>query len=162
MIVERKGRCPCCMLVSDSEERCSHCGGELDRKNPAYLLPVGAVLHRPESAHLWQDYQLGAVIGQGGFGATYIGLSGADGPRVAIKEYFPTRCARRAEDGHTVEPMPGMDEVFEGGRYSFIKEARVLSGLEGMPSVVQALAYLETNNTAWFRLLGGRTLYAGM
>ncbi len=68
---------------------------------------------------------------------------------MAVKEYFPARCAKRGEDGITVVPLPGMEETYEGGRYSFVKEARVLSGLEGMPSVVQALAYLETNNTAY-------------
>ncbi len=149
MIVKRTGRCPSCMQVSDTEGRCSHCGGDLNRENPGFLLPVGTVLMKPNSTHIWQDYQVGAVIGQGGFGATYIGLGSAVGPRVAIKEYFPTRCAQRSEDGHTVEALPGMEEVYEGGRYSFVKEARVLSELEGMPSVVQALAYLETNNTAY-------------
>ncbi len=149
MIVKRAGLCPCCMRESDSGERCSHCGGELDRENPDFLLPVGTVLHALDGARLWQDYQLGAVIGQGGFGATYIGRDMSAQRRVAVKEYFPTRCAKRAADGVTVEALPGMEQVYEGGRYSFVKEARVLSGLEGMPSVVQALAYLETNNTAY-------------
>ena len=114
------------------------------QENPPFLLPRGTNLNSGE-----HSYELGAVIGQGGFGVTYIGLEGNTGRQVAIKEYFPTRCSKRADDGHTVEPLPGMEEVYEGGRYSFVKEARVLSGLEGMPSVVQALAYLETNNTAY-------------
>ena len=92
---------------------------------------------------------MGAVLGQGGFGATYVGRELTTGRKVAVKEYFPTRCARRSQDGITVEALPGMDETYEKGRYSFVKEARVLSKLEGMPSVVQALAYLERNNTAY-------------
>ncbi len=148
MIVKRLGLCPSCMQSSEGGERCSHCGGDLNRENPDFLLPVGTVLLKP-GLPSYRGYQVGAVLGQGGFGATYIGQEGAAGRRVAIKEYFPSRCARRSGDGHTVEPLPGMDEVYEGGRYSFVKEARVLSELEGMPSVVQALAYLETNNTAY-------------
>ncbi len=106
------------------------------------LLPSGTALGDGR-------YVLGAVLGQGGFGVTYSGEEAGTGCRVAVKEYFPTRCSRRSGDGVTVEPLPGMEEIYEGGRFSFLKEARVLSELEGMPSVVQALAYLEENNTAY-------------
>lgn len=139
--------CPGCMNPAQGEH-CPLCGSDLHRENPSFLLPVGAVLPKP-GLPPHKGYHVGAVLGQGGFGATYIGQDGASGRRVAIKEYFPTRCAQRSDDGHTVEPLPGMDEIYEGGRYSFVKEARVLSELEGMPSVVQALAYLEINNTAY-------------
>lgn len=144
MIVKSRELCPSCMRSAQGD-RCPHCGGDLHRENPAFLLPVGASLYGGEG----NRYLLGATLGQEGFGTTYIGVEQETGRRVAVKEYFPTRCARRAEDGVTVEALPGMDEVYAGGRYSFVKEARVLSGLEGMPSVVQTLAYLETNNTAY-------------
>lgn len=146
--MSEKRLCPSCMSYVAGEDRCPGCGGDLNRENPGSLLPVGAVLTEPE--HPSQGgWQVGAVLGQGGFGATYVGRELSTGRRVAVKEYFPTRCARRRPDGCTVEPLPDMDETYEKGRYSFVKEARVLSRLEGMPSVVQALAYLETNNTAY-------------
>lgn len=139
--------CPGCMRPAQGD-RCPHCGGDLHRGNAPFLLPVGTVLRRADTPGR-DGWYLGAVLGQGGFGTTYIGFDLSTCCRVAVKEYFPTRCAQRSEDGHTVDPLPGMEEVYEGGRYSFVKEARVLSELEGMPSVVQALAYLETNNTAY-------------
>lgn len=147
--MSEKRLCPGCMTCVEGEGRlCPRCGGEMDRRNPAFLLPVGAVLTPPD--HPSQGgWQVGAVLGQGGFGATYVGRELDTERRVAVKEYFPTRCARRSRDGVTVEPLPGMEETYEKGRYSFVKEARVLSKLEGMPSVVQALAYLELNNTAY-------------
>lgn len=141
--------CPGCMTCIEGEGRfCPACGAELERQNPRFLLPAGTLLAPPDHPARG-GYLVGAVLGQGGFGATYAGRELASGRRVAVKEYFPTRCARRAQDGVTVEPLPGMDETYEKGRYSFVKEARVLSRLEGMPSVVQALAYLEINNTAY-------------
>lgn len=158
-----KGLCPNCMSMEpepapgqDTRGTCSHCGGDLYKQNPPQLLPVGTVLDCGE-----RSYHLGAVLGQGGFGVTYIGYDPAAGRKVAVKEYFPTRCAQRGEDGRTVEPLPGMEETYAGGRYSFVKEARVLSELEGMPSVVQALAYVETNNTAYLIMeyLDGTPLY---
>lgn len=141
--------CPYCMNpVSEQPPGegnfCPHCGKDLHRANPSGLLPIDTVLeYGTHTCHL------GAVLGQGGFGVTYIGYDPAEKRKVAVKEYFPTQCARRSDDGRTVEPQPGMDDIYEGGRYSFVKEARVLSKLEGMPSVVQALAYVETNNTAY-------------
>ncbi len=144
MIITGRGLCPSCMQPAEGD-RCPRCGGDLHLENPPVLLPVGTVF-KDGRGH---SYILGAVLGQGGFGVTYIGREAETGRRVAVKEYFPTRCSQRSGDGHTVEPLPGMDAVYEGGRYSFVKEARVLSGLEGMPSVVQALAYLEENNTAY-------------
>jgi len=144
MMVQGVELCPSCMRPAQGG-RCPHCGRQIRQENPAFLLPVGTGLWSGEGFH----YLLGAALGQGGFGATYAGLELETGRRVAVKEYFPTRCAQRADDGAAVEPLHGMGEAYEGGRYSFVKEARVLSGLEGMPSVVQALAYLETNNTAY-------------
>lgn len=135
--------CPNCMRQAQGNY-CAHCGGDLHKKNMPFLLPVGTVLEGEDHSYL-----LGAALGQGGFGVTYIGLEQETGRRVAVKEYFPTRCAQRIDDGHTVEALSGMKTTYEGGRYSFVKEARVLSGLEGMSSVVQALAYLEINNTAY-------------
>ncbi len=148
MTARHTALCPSCMTACEDGERCPRCGGSLHRENPSFLLPVGAVLRRPGLPPC-HGYEIGAALGQGGFGVTYAGRDEAEGRRVAVKEYFPARCAKRGEDGITVVPLPGMEETYEGGRYSFVKEARVLSGLEGMPSVVQALAYLETNNTAY-------------
>lgn len=163
MILENlgEGLCPHCMCPTNEpapgqDTHCPSCGGDLYSQNAPQLLPVGTVLDC--GAH---SYHLGAVLGQGGFGVTYIGYDATVGRKVAVKEYFPTRCAQRGEDGRTVEPLPGMEETYAGGRYSFVKEARVLSELEGMPSVVQALAYVETNNTAYLIMeyLDGTPLY---
>ncbi|HIW87174.1 MAG TPA: hypothetical protein IAC47_02745, partial [Candidatus Onthomorpha intestinigallinarum] len=44
-------------------------------------------------------YKLLKVLGQGGFGITYMGLHTGLGKTVAIKEYFPKDVFRRMEDG---------------------------------------------------------------
>lgn len=148
--------CPHCMRPAEGEI-CPHCNKQLSWENPGHLLPVGTVLTGGSREH---SYRIGACLGQGGFGVTYVGMELETERRTAIKEYFPTRCARRGSDGQ-VEPMNGQDAVFEGGRYSFLQEARMLSNLEGMPSVVQGLDYLEVNNTAYLvmEFLDGTPLY---
>lgn len=137
--------------------RCPRCGGPVQWENPAHLLAVGAVL---TGGGLGHSYRVGAYLGQGGFGVTYAALELETGRRVAVKEYFPTRCAARGTAG-AVEPLPGQQAVYEGGRYSFVQEARMLAALEGMPSVVQGLDYLEVNNTAYLVMeyLDGTPLY---
>ncbi len=126
-------------------------------QNPAHLLPIGAVL---TGGGLGHSYRIGRYLGQGGFGVTYSAQDNQTRREVAIKEYFPTRCAHRGPGG-VVEPLSGQEEVYEGGRYSFVQEARMLAALDGMPSVVQGLDYLEINNTAYLVMeyLDGTPLY---
>lgn len=148
--------CPHCMQQAQGAY-CTNCGGDLRWENPAHLLGVGA---RLTGGGLGHSYRIGACLGQGGFGVTYVALEEESGRRVAIKEYFPTRCACRGAGG-TVDPLLGQEAVYEGGRYSFVQEARMLAALEGMPSVVQGLDYLEVNNTAYLVMeyLDGTPLY---
>lgn len=145
--------CPHCMQPT-AEETCPNCGHQVHCENNEGLLRVGTVLCGNE-----RNYLIGAAIGQGGFGVTYVGLDLTENRRVAIKEYFPVYCAHRTADGQ-VEPMR-QDEIYESGRFSFLQEAKMLASLEGMPAVVQGLDYLETNNTAYLVMeyLDGTPLY---
>ena len=81
-------RCPYCMKQSESV-MCPHCGKSADISPNSSMLPVGSVINGGSG----QQYQIGAPLGQGGFGITYVGLDCTLGRRVAVKEYFPTRCA---------------------------------------------------------------------
>lgn len=146
--------CPHCMSP-ETGDYCTRCGGKIRWENPGQLLPVGTVLqgegHR---------YQVGAYLGQGGFGVTYIALDLDSMQKTAVKEYFPTQCAMRGPGGK-VEAKQEKEELFEGGRYHFVQEAIMLASLEGMPAVVQGLEYMETNGTAYLVMeyLDGTPLY---
>lgn len=146
--------CPNCMQLTDGD-RCSFCGGDVYVKAEPTQLPVGRILESGINR-----YQLGAALGQGGFGITYIAMDLRSHQRVAIKEYFPVRCARRGDDGIYVIPKPGLEDIFQGGRSSFLKEARMLASLEKMPSIVEIYNYFETNGTAYLVMeyLNGKTL----
>lgn len=133
--------CPHCMRPTQGAV-CTHCGGELACTNGPGLLPVGAILRGAK------PYQIGAVIGRGGFGVTYIAMDLTNGQRVAVKEYFPSQTARRNGSG-ILEPVTGSWEQYEAGKRSFLKEAQMLASLRGMPSVVQGLEYLENGGTAY-------------
>ena len=136
-------RCPYCMRQSESVI-CPHCGKSADIPQNSSMLPVGSVVNGGSG----QLYQIGAPLGQGGFGITYVGLDCTLGRRVAVKEYFPTRCAWRTED-HRVAPRQGMEDIFRGGIRSFLSEARMLATLEDNPSVVKVRGFFEFGGTAY-------------
>lgn len=58
--------CPSCMAENtDVAEKCSICGGDMHVQNRQHQLPVMTILEG--------RYLIGKVLGEGGFGITYIG-----------------------------------------------------------------------------------------
>jgi serine/threonine protein kinase len=115
------------------------------------VLAAGTLLH---------SYQLISVLGQGGFGVTYLARDTKLDREVAIKEYLPTSLALR-EDGTMVLPRSlDLAEEFAWGRERFLDEARTLAKLEGAPSIVRVIDFLEANGTAYtvMALIRGETL----
>ena len=147
--------CPHCMAPAHGRV-CESCGGDLNYTAPEYYLPVGTVLHGSAG----QSYCLGKAQGQGGFGITYIARELTTGQRLAVKEYYPVRCARRGTE-NTVVAMPGQDDTYLGGLRSFLKEARMLASLPALPSIVRVQDFLQENGTAYLVMeyLDGLPLY---
>jgi serine/threonine protein kinase len=114
-------------------------------------LPAGTLIGR---------YEVASVLGQGGFGITYLARDTQLGRDIAIKEYLPAALAVRP-DGRSV--LPRSTEVaddFGWGRSHFIEEGRTLANLHEAPSIVKVFDFLEANGTAYIvmELLRGRTL----
>lgn len=135
--------CPHCMRPA-SGDTCPNCGGRMDWTAQAGQLPLGSLL-RGSDGH---TYQVGAAKGQGGFGITYAAMDLTTAQRVAIKEYYPTRCAMRTQL-HQVIPLTGQDHTYKGGMKSFLEEAMMLSAVGALPSVVTVKDYFEANGTAY-------------
>lgn len=135
--------CPHCMRPA-SGKFCTSCGGELNWKAAPGQLALGTLLQGSDN----HTYQVGAARGQGGFGITYAAMDLTTAKRVAIKEYYPTRCASRTQMGK-VTPLTGQAEFYEGGLKSFLEEARMLSAVGALPSVVSVRDYFEANGTAY-------------
>ena len=147
-------RCFGCMEEVNSYP-CPHCGFDPRVQQDNYVLPCGTVL----SGH----YVVGKVLGQGGFGITYIGYDLSLQRRVAIKEFYPKGQASRfiamgpslqwASDGvsQTVRTT-GMD--------SFLREARKMAKVEDIPEVVGVRESFLENDTAYIIMdyMEGKTL----
>ena len=144
--------CPFCMRMTDSET-CPHCGKNVNYAGSTAHLPAGYVV---SGKH---PYVLGAALGQGGFGITYIALDMVTGERVAIKEYYPTYCSVRS-NAATVAPYTNQEEVYVKGKERFLDEARTLNSLSDLKSIVNVLDFFEANNTAYLvtEYLDGKSL----
>lgn len=102
-------------------------------------LAVGHRLH-------W--YVLEHVLGQGGFGITYVARDTNLDRRVAIKEYLPTDIARRRSDASACAHTEAHAERFAWGLERFLSEARTLARFDH-PNIVRVYSVFEANNTAY-------------
>ena len=93
-------------------------------------------------------YRIDEILGQGGFGITYLAFDTNLDEHVAIKEYLPLELAVREGD-HSVYPVSeDHSGHFEWGLERFITEARTITRLKH-PNLVRVRAVFEANNTAY-------------
>ena len=109
-------------------EKCGFNGAENREKYPL-ALPLGSILYG--------RYIVGRVLGQGGFGITYLAQDYQTKGLVAIKEFFPDSMATRTEK-ITVCPLSGeRGENFAYGLNSFLEEAKTMAEFTGNPNITR-------------------------
>lgn len=135
-------RCYQCMHLKEGAV-CRHCGSRYTRQNEPHQLAAGTVLN--------EQYLIGLIIGQGGFGITYIGWDLYRDRRIAVKEYFPKSIAERDGDGSVKLTSQRKDEKeqFENTKKRFVREAEILAGLSDIPEIVQVNGCFFANHTAY-------------
>lgn len=102
-------------------------------------MPAGVELH-------W--YEIRDILGQGGFGITYLAYDKNLAHEVAIKEYMPAELATRAGDGTVAPVSPELEDRYRWGLDRFIDEARTLGQFKH-PNIVRVRNVFELNNTAY-------------
>ena len=144
MLIEGKFRCAACMGELNSEDAKCTCGYDNSTcYNPPHCLQIGGVLS--------DEYVIGKVIGEGGFGITYVGWDKGLDIKVAIKEYFLSGCSSRnttvSSDITTSTVEDG--ELFEKHKLKFVNEAKVLAGFQKENGIVSVYRFFRENNTAY-------------
>ena len=95
-------------------------------------------------------YEIQRVLGQGGFGITYLATQHGLNRIVAIKEFFMERfCLRNADTCHVTIADDGSRELVNRYRNKFLKEARNIAKLEH-PNIVSIIDVFEENSTAYY------------
>lgn len=135
--------CPGCMQhLKDSNTTCPHCGYPEKRLTVKDSLPIFSILAG--------KYLLGAPLGKGGFGITYIAMHLPDEKIVAIKEFFPANLAVRDTDNETVVPADDTKAVYyRTGMKSFSEEGRILYLLSDIEHVIHVAEQIQANNTTY-------------
>ncbi|MGE0736005.1 MAG: serine/threonine protein kinase [Alphaproteobacteria bacterium] len=100
-------------------------------------LPIGFEL---------MEYGIDRVLGQGGFGITYLAHDKNLKKKFAIKEYLPENFAYR--DGDAIKAKPASKADFEWGLERFLQEARTLAQFEH-PNIVPVARFFRENGTAY-------------
>ena len=136
---------------------CPKCGYDLSAESRnEYILPPQTILAG--------KYLVGRVLGQGGFGITYIGWDIALERKVAIKEYYPkgqvsrNPGSRRLTWYHDEQAQLARKDGME----MFLKEARKMSRVDDIPGVVRVRELFQENDTAYIVMdfVEGETLKA--
>lgn len=141
-----KKRCFNCMGEIEADSSfCRHCGfNQTTVTQPANALFMGTML--------FNRYYIGKVIGQGGFGITYVGWDTTLDMKVAVKEYFPSgEVSRTTSYSSEIQWDYGSDEERKqrGGLDRFLNEARRMARLDTLPSVVRVRDAFQANGTAY-------------
>ena len=135
-------RCFGCMGLTD-QPVCPRCGWGAGQDNEPHQLPVGAVLA--------EKYLVGRVLGQGGFGITYVGWDLNLDIRVCIKEFYPSSTVNRDHRFTSCVNCntTGMETGYAASRERFLREAKSLAKFRGEHQIVSTFDFFQANNTAY-------------
>lgn len=135
-------RCFGCMALTE-QTVCPRCGWGAGQDNEPHQLPVGTVLAG--------KYLVGRVLGQGGFGITYLGWDLNLDIRVCIKEFFPSSAVNRDHSRTSAVTCntTHLEAGYASSRERFLREAKSMAKFRDVPQIVSIFDFFQANNTAY-------------
>ncbi len=156
--MEERNLCINCLQEKGAAQHiCPYCGFDEDS--------IEMLQHtlQPRSK-LKGRYVIGRVLGEGGFGITYLALDLSLGRPVAVKEYYLAEGMSRDSREATEVTIQSSDrqtlKICKVSRRQFEQEARILAQLSDLPHIVHVHDYFTQNSTAYIVMdyLKGPTL----
>ena len=150
----------CMREKKNADEKCPYCGfdnASYEKTISTHTQPLGLILNG--------KYLLGKVLGEGGFGITYLAMDLNLEMPVAIKEYFPVGLASRdtSIEGSTenVSVITGeKKKYYDYGIRSFSSEAKNLAKFRKIDGIISVTDFFLENSTAYLVMeyIDGKTL----
>ena len=133
----------CMKEIKDGSKFCYYCGKSTQSDVQPNLLKPGTILHN--------QYLVGNVIGEGGFGITYVGLDLSLDMKIAIKEFYPAGFANRNNtvSNNVTLNYENEGEYFRTGVERFLREAKSIAKFHNEKGIVDVRAFFEENDTAY-------------
>lgn len=138
---------------ADDEDMYWECLNNCFQKERESVLPAGTLLQGGK-------YKILSLLGQGGFGITYLGIQVGLGRKVAVKEFFmKENCSRDEKTSKVSIRSKSSRENVESYRAKFVKEAQMMAALDN-PGIVCLYDIFEENDTAYYVMeyIGGGSL----
>ncbi len=105
---------------------------------------------RPGALLRHETYRIERILGQGGFGITYLATDLNLDRLVAIKEFFPKDyCDRETTTSHVTLGTQSASDFVNRLKAKFLKEARNIAKFDH-PGIIKIHAAFEENNTAYY------------
>lgn len=117
-------------------------------------------MHLESGFILHNRYKILRVLGQGGFGITYLAHDIIENHYVAVKEFFFKDGCERANDGYSVVVSTiAKKELIERFRIKFIKEVNLIKKLNH-PNIIHVYDVFTENTTSYYIMeyIEGETL----
>lgn len=135
--------CPFCVSKIDQGDYCPFCNNSYTYQIKDHHLRPGTLLNN--------KYLVGKVLGEGGFGITYVGRDLTLDMKVAIKEYYPSGMAMRTSNtSNTISLFSwSFSNDFAKGKEQFIREAQTIAKMDKESAVVTVRDFFEQNNSAY-------------
>lgn len=130
-------------IETEGSLHCPYCGYDNTKDNEGHQLSCGTILK--------EQYYIGKVLGQGGFGITYLGWDLYLDIPVAIKEYFPNGMVMRENTiSMDIVSCSGDEGVrFRNNKERFMREAKMQARFSSVSEIVQIKNFFLANNTAY-------------
>lgn len=115
-----------------------------------------------EGRKLNNRYVIERVLGEGGFGITYLGTDTLLNVKVAIKEFYPHGIVTRnnSVDDEVTVSYSRQSDTFRRGKQRFLEEAQIVAKFKSQEGIVDVTDFFEANNTVYMVMeyLDGITL----
>lgn len=96
------------------------------------------------------NYRILKVLGQGGFGITYLAIQVRLDRKVAIKEFFMKDfCERNEVTSQVTLGTAGSREIVNSCRKKFLKEAKHIAKLDH-PNIIRIIDVFDENSTSYY------------